>query len=520
MTTQALPRSGSLRDGYAGGVLWLATLASVASFGYFYARDLTTAFSDAESRLMIARSVVDGLHSGLAQLGGVWLPLPQAAMLPFIWNTSLYTSGVAGSLVSMASYIVAAAFLYRLLLVTTRDRPASLIGAVAFSSPSILYMQSTPMSEMLFICLFVATFYFLMRWLQDPDELAFLFITALTVFLATLTRYEGWVLLGVVTLVVLYTCRVHRFGYTKTEGHLVFFGTLGVFGVGLWLLWNQVIFGDLLYFYRSEYSPAGLIRQWQPAGTLVEEVRTTGNLALSIQIYGRTALDSAGWVTAFLAVLGLIRLVFSRGASDRKVLGLALLFPLPFYVLSLVEGRNVLIMEHPSITGGYLNLRYGAMMLPAVGFFVAHLARDTWTWTKPVLFGLVVASTVVTWQGGIIALSEAVDNRMNFDAQGQIVAGRWLSANYDGGLIMIQRSTSEHATFASRLPLSSFIYEGDQQLWQDALRNPAAHARWIFMRKDSRDRLWVGLAGTPQITDNYVIAYRNATVDIYRLESR
>jgi hypothetical protein len=494
-----------------------AAVVSISTFVHFYARDLTTAFSDADSRLMIARGVVDGLHGGLAQLGGIWLPLYQAAMIPLIWNDFLYTSGIAGSVVSMVSFVIAAVAVYDLVSTMTHDRKAGVVGAVAFASPSVLYMQTTPMSEMLFISLFVLTFCFLARWVARPSDLTKLAATSAAVFGATLTRYEGWVLFWVVTAVVLFTCRANRFGYRKTEGHVTYYATFALFGIGLWLIWNRVIFGDVFYFARSEYSPAGLISRWQPAGTLLENVRTAGNLALSIEIYMRTALDSAGWITTAFAALGLILILASRWPFEKKLVVAGLLFPLPFYILSLYEGRTVLVMEHPRITGGSLNLRYGTLMLPAVALCVGYLAHRLTSWGKPVLLVLVLLSTVLTWQGGIIALAEAVDNQANASAQAQRAAARWLKTHYDGGLILNQRNISEHLVFYSEIPLRNFIYEGDQQIWQDSLEFPARHASWIVFAEDGRDKIWPALIGTPKLNDFYSLVYFDGRIRIYRL---
>jgi hypothetical protein len=278
-----------------------------------------------------------------------------------------------------------------------------------------------------------------------------------------------------------------------------------------------VIFGDVLYFARSEYSPAGLISRWHPAGTLLQDVRTTGNLGLSILIYGRTALDTAGWLTAGLALSGLVFFLGTKRPSEQKVLALGLLYPLPFYVLSLFEGRTVLIMEHPDITGGSLNLRYGTLMLPSVAFFVGIVAHNTGRWLKPFLLILVLASSLITWRTGIIALAEAIDNQANTSAQGQKVAGVWLKSHYDGGLILNQRNISEHLVFFSELPLRSFIYEGDQTLWQESLDNPARHARWVVIREDGRDKVWSALNGSPGLQDFYTMVYHDGGVQIYRL---
>src|SRR5262249_31134293 len=158
----------------------------------FQLAGLTTAYDDAHSRLMIARTVLEGRHPGLAQLGGIWPPLPQVAMLPFAWNDELYYSGIAGAIPSAACYVVSSYFLYRLVGRLTRDPAAGVIAVVAFSGPNVLYLQSVPMSELPFIACFLGTVHYTVQWMLRGSLLP-LFLAALMACLSTLTRYEGWV---------------------------------------------------------------------------------------------------------------------------------------------------------------------------------------------------------------------------------------------------------------------------------------------------------------------------------------
>ena len=502
-------------DVYLKAVVLLAVMTSVVSFAYFYSQDMITAFGDAQSRLMIAKQVVSGLHPGLVHLGGIWPPLPQAAMLPLIWNDFLYQSGIAGAVVSMVSYVVATVFLYKLVVSVTENRVAGLIGVIAFSSPSILYMQSVPMSEMPFIAFFVMCVYFLMLWVQDVEKLRFLFLTALAVFLATLTRYEGWVLFWVVTVVIVFAFWKNRFSYAKAEGHFVFFATLALFGVILWFAWNQAIFGDLLYFLRSEYSVRA-INEAEIARILPSQ-RTGGNLLLAFQVYGRTVLDNAGWITTGVSILGLISLFFTRIESTQKLVVSILLFPFMFSVLTLYEGVVTVIL-HPAFTEGqYWNLRYGVLMLPAVGFFTGFLTeKGKWLGFSVLL--LIVVSAILTWQGGIITVKDALHAKISQGEQIQEAAGERLKNNYDGGLVLMQRRTNEHTVFVSTLSLSNVIYEGDQDIWEESLQDPTKHARWVFMRERDGvpDKVWKALHSTPQLLDNYDLVYQNGGIEIYK----
>src|SRR5262249_16855514 len=149
-----------------------------ASAAYFLHAGLTTALGDSRSRLLIARAVMEGRHAGLAQLGGIWPPFPQVAMLPFVWQDGLYYSGIAGAVPSAVSYVAAAAFLYKLIGRLTLDPVAAVIGVVAFSGPNLLYLQSVPMSELPFIACFLGVVYFTVSWMLR-GSLRSLFLAAL-----------------------------------------------------------------------------------------------------------------------------------------------------------------------------------------------------------------------------------------------------------------------------------------------------------------------------------------------------
>ena len=73
--------------------VFIFTLLWGSVFAYwFWSQNLTLVYVDAISRYGISRSVVDSLTPGFVNFGGVWLPLPQFAMLLFVWNDFLFYS--------------------------------------------------------------------------------------------------------------------------------------------------------------------------------------------------------------------------------------------------------------------------------------------------------------------------------------------------------------------------------------------------------------------------------------------
>src|SRR5205085_1059767 len=182
------------RDPWLYVTLIIACIACIVTSWYSFQQQDILLYSDAYSHLRVARSVLDGSGLSIAQLGGVWLPLPHLLMLPFVWNDYLWQTGLAGSIPSMLCYLISALYLYLAAHALTHDGRVSCIGALVFIlNPNILYLQTTPLSDLVcFATLTMATYHFL-RWVQDDSPKQLIFAAACT-FLATLASYDGWVL--------------------------------------------------------------------------------------------------------------------------------------------------------------------------------------------------------------------------------------------------------------------------------------------------------------------------------------
>ena len=164
------PKRAFWRDRWFLVTLLSALALSIGACCYFFQQHEILLYGDAYSHMMLARRFFDSQSPGVAQLGGVWLPLPQVAMLPFIWNDSLWRSGLAGGFSSMICYVVASCFLFLMARRITHDDVASYIGTLAFLlNPNVLYLQSTPLSELVCIATSAMACYFFLSWTQDDS---------------------------------------------------------------------------------------------------------------------------------------------------------------------------------------------------------------------------------------------------------------------------------------------------------------------------------------------------------------
>jgi Dolichyl-phosphate-mannose-protein mannosyltransferase len=255
--TQAL-RLGRKVDRTPHVVGAVAAVLSVASAYYYYRHGLILAYQDSFSHMEISRRVVAGLSPGIAQLGGVWLPMPQLLEDLLNWNFTLYRTGLAGALVSMAGYVATTVYLYRLVsLLTGGRRWPAIAGAAVFAvNANVLYQQATSMDELPFYAFTTAAVYYLATW-GSTKNARYLLAASIASMLAMLCRYEGWFLAGVYLACVALMARRLRYSWRDARGLALvpaLFGT--VLPAAGWFIYNYLIFGNPLNFENGPTSSA------------------------------------------------------------------------------------------------------------------------------------------------------------------------------------------------------------------------------------------------------------------------
>jgi putative flippase GtrA len=527
-------------------VLAVTTLAAVgASVGgylYFLHRGVTLAYPDAISHLLIARRVLDSPTAGAAQLGAVWLPLPHLLSLPFIWVNAWYYSGFAGSLISMTAYVMTVRYAYRTAARLTRRRAGGVVAAVTFgANPNVLYLQSTPMTELLLIACTAATVYYLMRWCQT-GRYVHLAATAAAALLASLTRYEGWVLCLTVAGIVVYVAwrragsagsgqlladdrggRPKRGLWSRlraVEANLIFYGCLGLSGIAGWVLWNAVIFRDPLYFQTGPYA--------KPSLWVSHSEKAIGHWGVSAMTYLYAMADNAGVLVLALSAVGFAYYLARTRLRTDTIAPLALTAFVPFYVYALHSGQRPLHVTQ--ISGSLYNVRFGLLMVLPAAIFMSFLVTavtdgTSRTWLRRGAFAVLVlagaAGALLVARGGVDTLTEAVTFRAAPAEQANAAAAAWLRSHYSGGKVLMESFGNETVTFGSRILLGEIVYEGSFRQWEPDLAHPGSHGiRWIYMRQTpgGQDQVYRQLHGSAQLA-GYRLVYHDAARLIYERRS-
>ena len=350
----------------------IAAAVSFLSFLYFFSNGMTNVYGDGVAHVNIARKVVDSpdetLWQRYMQIGSPWLPLQTVAMLPLVASNWMWRTGVAGSIVSMISFVIAAVSLYLLARTFYRkengrmhDALPVLSAAIFVLNPSALYMQSTPMSELVFMAALVAAVYLLQRWLDDQTAKR-LAAAAGAMALATLTRYESWSVAALSVLIVALTARGDWKGKMKSRA---VFAALVAVGPGYWLWHNWAIYGNALEFLSGPNSARGI------------SLQNKVNFAWSSMFVGQAGLDLLTMAATTAVCAGPFILLLSAGGFLRSLVAkrrsllehsplILLILPFFFHAFSLYRGE---IQVFPLSAFGLLNIRYGLPHLLGVALF-------------------------------------------------------------------------------------------------------------------------------------------------------
>ncbi len=495
------------------------TIAMVATFITFQNHTIIS-YGDAESHLNIAKRVIHSLTPGAAQLGGIWLPLPHILMLPLIASDYLWRTGLAGSIVSGICFVVAASFIFKLTELLTKNTSAAFLASLLFiTNPNILYMQSTPMTELPLIVFFVLNSYYFVRYLHDQDKLTDLILAAFYGFCATLTRYDGWIIVLIQAGIIgLLNTKIHTFIKNlfhgqltrltlltqKGEGILIIFCTLAFFGVFLWLGWGALILGNPFYFTTSQFSAKSQQKGWLAK----KQLPSYKNLPSSVVYYTATSMSNVGILIFAVSIIGFISFVKDKQTRYSFFTSLVLLSPFIFYVLTLYIGQSLIFI--PSITPvGFewrlFNVRYGLMMIPTCAILFAYL------FTKCKIPGRIVLVTLFLLQFGLYinGYSRVVtydDATIGLSANKYPDAVGWLAKNYTGGLLIMDDYKRIFSVITSKLPMQNIIYIGTRPYWEETLVSPQRHAQWIILQKD--DALWKNYFDTPEKQGRLYVHYK------------
>jgi hypothetical protein len=323
---------------------------------------------------------------------------------------------------------------------------------VLLTNPSVLYLQSTPMTEPLLFGLSLVSLQAVDRWIGRPEHRearrAGMALAALV-----LTRYEGWLIGGLLIALAFAARPRFRRGLPLVlypAAAAAAFLCLSFFSSGVLLVTSG--------FYTPD-NPA------------------RGAMGVAVAQIVSTTRELAGPATLLVGAMGLI-VAIARipGTRGRSALPLALLGAAALPLGAFLAG-------HPE------RVRYMVVLVVALGAIAGLALAALPARVRPI--GAGVWLVVALWLRPPFAssgpmLAEA-QWELPFHEARQIVTA-YLTSSYDGTPILASMGSLAHymqETSASGLRLRDFLHEGNGDLWADAFGAPRHHVHWILIEEQA-----------------------------------
>ncbi len=473
-----------------------ALLLSLAALSYCAGHGLLLLYGDAVAHLHIARRLTDSLYPGWRQLGSVWLPLPHLLIAPFARSMRLWQTGLAGAPPSMAAYVLACAGLYRLLrlaLPVAAAVPGTLVLAL---NPGLLYLQTTAMTEPIFL----AEMVWVAVWVTEYSRLAAetptraregqlarkLLGAAWVLAAAVFTRYDGWVYAALAWCFLAWS--TWRHGLFQRRARWAFLAATLVIAAApaAWLWYNAHLFGDPLDFLRGPYSARAIEARTGAHGP--GHYPGWHRWPVALLYYAKVAELGAvsHWLANALLLASLAGAALAWRAGLRAAVVLFFM-PLPFYAYSVAYGSvpTFFPLWYPH---GWYNTRYGMEMLPAFALGLAflfqagleQLHRRSPRLAIPAAYAAAALLGLDIWQQlrtGPLIYQEAVHNsltRIPFETG----LARALRDLGPAGLILMNAADHVGAVQQAGIPLQRVVNDADWDIWRHALADPAHATRF------------------------------------------
>jgi len=459
---------------------------------------------DAIAHVNKARGLWDNVTPGLKQLGSIWLPLQHILIAPLTLSDTLWSTGLAGSLLSAGCFVGSAWFLFGTAFRWTGSRRAGWLAFLLFAlNPRLIYLFTTPMTEPLMVFCAAGLVYYLLKWVQTEDWHDFA-MASLMVFAGTLTRYEGWSIAAIAVPLVFVIARRRRLVWT------VLFAGASVFGPMLWMIYNLVYFDDPLMFAFGRGSARDYAQDYFFRNG--KHFPTAGNIIDSVTTYWTAVAYCLNPFVLWLAFAGvcLAWLMWRNGGWRTTLIVITLAIgPFAFYVYNLYA--NMVPVMMPGLVkdepASIYNVRYGTVMaasLPVLAAFALYVVFRQAERRRAFALALVAVmflpdpipdaseESPPDQLTNNLFYKEAVHNQSFWMPPFVEIAHRLKSEideNHDlTGLILANSRIVHPVVWATGIHMKRFINEMNKDRWDQSLNTIDPAVRWVITEEG--DQLW------------------------------
>jgi hypothetical protein len=383
---------------------------------------------------------------------------------------------------------------------------AWLAAAIFAANPNLMYMQSIAMTESLYLAWFIWALVHFNEFVHHAHAGAqgggrSLIKCGVCLAGASLTRYDGWFLTGVLGVAVAVV--VAKYGRDNAPLRRAFakFVLIAAAGPVLWLIYNAIVYRNPLEFANGPYSAKAI--EARVSNLAVPLYPGLHDPVVAFAYFFKAAQQTLGegnWGRAWaVLLLGGTFLILWR--EPRRWPLLLVWTPLPFYVLSIADG-SVPVYLPGWWPHAYYNVRFGLELLPAFAVFAAVTVQFVLNLvTGPRAKAAVIAACLLfvfgsyafVWRAQPICFREAWANGQTRIALETEVARTLQLLPHDSTLLMYLGG-HVGALQDAGIPLRRTINEGNHRpwiepadpagLWERALANPRLYADYVVAFDD------------------------------------
>ncbi len=504
-------------------------LISLFCTWHFFRSEKILLYGDSLSRLNISRKIFDNITPGLAQIGNVWLPLPQLAMMPFVANNFLWHTGLAGSIVSALTFVLGGLYLYRSIFLLSKSKITGAISICIYAlNINLMYLQTTAMSESFFLCAVSASIYYFIKWLKTGNKIH-LIPAAIAVSAMTLIRYEALgFLFASIPMVFIFTLYEKR-NYHKAEGNAIVYASLACLGFALWSLYLAAIFGDPL-FWKNYYIGTHVLGD---SNTQLHIFTHHLNFIEAVWKYLTAVVWMNGLIPTAIATLG-IPILLWKSYKQKNYYFLPVLLSFSMFAFMVLTLQRNTPIDQPQLSIQALrsdstsnfpefNISYGLLMLPVIVLLFSYAFNTQYKLVKVLLvllFSVQVYSYFYPTYSVIYQIPISIGDNITQGTLKEKQMVEWMKTNYDNGYIMISALKHDPQMLQFGLDYRNYIHEGTGKYWKESTRDPQRYAKWIiFDSYNKDDQVTKYLFKSLNLDFFYIKVYDNDGMFVYKIKT-
>ncbi len=478
-------------------------------------------YGDAVSHLFISRKIVDSQVPGIHQLGTVWLPLPHLMFLPFSLVDQLFSNGIAGMIVSLPCHAVASVLIYKIIRNQTGLTYVAMIGGFLYASnPNLIYLGITAMTEAPFLLFFIAFAYYFQKWNDGFSEfknnLKYLVLASFFISLATLCRYEGWIIPLFFVPYIIFFVILKRNDIPKCKLTIILVSLIAFSGILFWLMWNQYYYDDPLEFANAEFYAAASQSIERPYRDFLYLQPLN-----DITIYGMAVTMISGPILLSMAGIGFAFHLLDKNKKDRTRLYGFLSLSALFTLISLYIGIG-------EMSQWWFNARFATFLSPLViilaSFAIAKLVPKIKN--RPIfamIIFLLFAFQLLTPVFGVVTFLDAESGWIYKQTPYAIQTAEFLKTEYDDGQIMIMTGSAHRIMQVSEIHLMKFDEVIEINLSKPFFKEPWLYDKWIIIGlepdSDSVSAVNYWQQRLSELQQYYSLEYENQYYKIFKIKS-